>query len=79
MKEPDDESGTLIDVAKHQSCVQHQVWDKMLRIIQYCKQSFILWPYRIANDCVVQIFCHWPIYFTYQCYSTDSNDGIDGK
>ncbi|KAM9341347.1 E3 ubiquitin-protein ligase TRIM35 [Symphorus nematophorus] len=33
--EPEEESGALLDVAKHQSCVQHQVWDKMLRIIQY--------------------------------------------
>uniref|UniRef100_UPI0037E76453 E3 ubiquitin-protein ligase TRIM35 n=1 Tax=Semicossyphus pulcher TaxID=241346 RepID=UPI0037E76453 len=35
VEEPDEESGCLLDVAKHQSCVQHQVWDKMLKIIQY--------------------------------------------
>ncbi|KAE8289483.1 Tripartite motif-containing protein 35 [Larimichthys crocea] len=35
VEEPEEESGALLDVAKHQSCVQHHVWDKMLRIIQY--------------------------------------------
>uniref|UniRef100_A0A8D3APC1 Tripartite motif-containing protein 35-like n=1 Tax=Scophthalmus maximus TaxID=52904 RepID=A0A8D3APC1_SCOMX len=35
VEEPEDESEALLDVAKHQSCVQHHVWEKMLRIIQY--------------------------------------------
>ncbi|XP_076604554.1 E3 ubiquitin-protein ligase TRIM35 [Chaetodon auriga] len=35
VEDPVVEPGALLDVAKHQSCVQHQVWDKMLRIIQY--------------------------------------------
>ncbi|XP_071327444.1 E3 ubiquitin-protein ligase TRIM35 isoform X2 [Trachinotus anak] len=35
VEEPEDETGALLDVAKHQSCMQHHVWDKMLRIIQY--------------------------------------------
>ncbi|XP_035529418.1 tripartite motif-containing protein 35 isoform X2 [Morone saxatilis] len=35
VEEPELGSRALLDVAKHQSCVQHQVWDKMLRIIQY--------------------------------------------
>ncbi|XP_020496944.1 E3 ubiquitin-protein ligase TRIM35 [Labrus bergylta] len=35
VEEPEEESGTLLDVAKLQSCVQHQVWDKMQKIIQY--------------------------------------------
>ncbi|XP_034530301.1 putative tripartite motif-containing protein 75 [Notolabrus celidotus] len=34
-EEPEEESEALLDVAKHQSCVQHQVWDKMQKIIQY--------------------------------------------
>ncbi|KAM3595357.1 uncharacterized protein V6R79_022364 [Siganus canaliculatus] len=34
-EEPEDESEILLDVAEHQSCVQHQAWDKMLKIIQY--------------------------------------------
>ncbi|GAA6232815.1 E3 ubiquitin-protein ligase TRIM35-like [Lates japonicus] len=34
-EEPEDEAQALLDVAKHQSCVQHRVWEKMLRIIQY--------------------------------------------
>lgn len=42
VEEPEDESGALLDVAKHQGCVQHQVWDKMLKIINYCKQSQII-------------------------------------
>lgn len=35
VEEPEEEPGALLDVAKHQSCVQHQVWNKMLRIVQY--------------------------------------------
>nr|XP_019940368.1 PREDICTED: tripartite motif-containing protein 35-like [Paralichthys olivaceus] len=35
VEEPEDESDALLDVAKHQGCVQHRVWDKMLKIIQY--------------------------------------------
>ncbi|XP_060938903.1 E3 ubiquitin-protein ligase TRIM35 [Limanda limanda] len=35
VEEPDEESEALLDVAKHQGCVQHRVWDKMLKIIQY--------------------------------------------
>nr|XP_046269866.1 E3 ubiquitin-protein ligase TRIM35 [Scatophagus argus] len=35
VEEPEYEYGALLDVAKHQSCVQHQVWEKMLRAIQY--------------------------------------------
>ncbi|XP_054652793.1 E3 ubiquitin-protein ligase TRIM35 isoform X2 [Dunckerocampus dactyliophorus] len=30
-----DEFGALIDVPKYQSCIQHHVWEKMLRIIHY--------------------------------------------
>ncbi|XP_029983072.1 tripartite motif-containing protein 35 [Sphaeramia orbicularis] len=33
--EPAEEADTLLDVAKLQGCVQHRVWDKMQRIIQY--------------------------------------------
>ncbi|KAM7404144.1 hypothetical protein PAMA_004530 [Pampus argenteus] len=35
VEEPEDNPGALLNVAKHQGCVQHQVWDKMLRIIHY--------------------------------------------
>ncbi|XP_023278674.1 tripartite motif-containing protein 35-like [Seriola lalandi dorsalis] len=35
VEEPEDESQALLDVADLQSCVQHHVWEKMLRIIQY--------------------------------------------
>ncbi|XP_074548488.1 E3 ubiquitin-protein ligase TRIM35 [Halichoeres trimaculatus] len=35
VEEPEEESEALLDVAKHQSCVQHQVWEKMQKIIQF--------------------------------------------
>ncbi|XP_041668107.1 E3 ubiquitin-protein ligase TRIM35 [Cheilinus undulatus] len=35
VEEPEEESGVLLDVAKHQSCVQYQVWEKMQKIIQF--------------------------------------------
>uniref|UniRef100_A0A4W6E2X5 B box-type domain-containing protein n=1 Tax=Lates calcarifer TaxID=8187 RepID=A0A4W6E2X5_LATCA len=49
-EEAEDEAQALLDVAKHQSCVQHRVWEKMLRIIQYCEQGFILCTYTTANN-----------------------------
>ncbi|KAM9842997.1 E3 ubiquitin-protein ligase TRIM35 [Aulostomus maculatus] len=35
VEEPEDESGALLDVAKHQGCFQHRVWENMMKLIQY--------------------------------------------
>ncbi|KAM3871420.1 E3 ubiquitin-protein ligase TRIM35 [Diretmus argenteus] len=35
IEEPAEESGALLDVAKHQGCLQYRIWDKMQKMIQY--------------------------------------------